>query len=126
YNRLYNEFRNRQLPPSPAALERTFQSYGVAPKQVERARQAFQRSAQQAGYFDHGTRDRLVRPAVGSTMGAPESAPERHQALEQEAEVDLNGAGSAGGGGGRRPPRGLHPFIEGLLDTLPEPNTNWT
>jgi hypothetical protein len=127
YRRLFDEFRGRQLPPSPAALERTFQSFGVAPKQVERARQAFQRSAQQAGYFDHGSRDRLVRPPIGSATGtASESPAERYQAFEPEPEVENNGGGTGGSGGGRRPPRGLHPFIQGLLDTLPEPNTNWT
>jgi hypothetical protein len=33
------------------------------------------------------------------------------------------GGGSNGGGGGRR--GRLHPFIQGLLDSLPEPETNW-
>jgi hypothetical protein len=39
---------------------------GVSPKQKERARQAFQRSAEQAGFFQHGS-DRLVAPAMSET-----------------------------------------------------------
>jgi hypothetical protein len=34
--------------------------------------------------------------------------------------------GSGGGTGGGPPRKGrLHPFIQGLLDSLPEPETNW-
>jgi hypothetical protein len=128
YRRLYEDFRNRQLPPSPAPLERTFISYGVAPKQADKARMAFQRSAQQAGYFDQGGKDRLVRPIVGGD-DQPSSS------IEQD---DFGGGGGDGPNGGDLPKpvarggasaRGyapLHPFVQGLLDTLPEPETNWT
>jgi hypothetical protein len=41
------------------------------------------------------------------------------------------GGGTGGAGGGGLPPdpkendRARHPFIQGLLKTLPEPETNW-
>jgi hypothetical protein len=128
YRRLYEDFRNRQLPPRPAPLERTFVSYGVSSKQAERARQAFERSAQQAGYFDQGGRDRLVRPVLSDEDQLTAS-------IEPE---DFGGGGGGGGDPGARlavrasPANGrssyapLHPFVQGLLDTLPEPETNWT
>jgi hypothetical protein len=59
YSAIFNKFNGTQLPPA-AALEREMVALGVAPKQKERARQVFDRSADQAGFFAHG-RDRLVR-----------------------------------------------------------------
>jgi hypothetical protein len=47
-----------------------------------------------------------------------EADPTDHPSNKEE-----NGRSTEGGG---RPPRGLHPFVRGLLDTLPEPETNWT
>lgn len=124
YRRTYDEYRNRQLPPSPPALERAFVSFGVVPKQAERARQAFLRSAQQAGFFDHGSRDRLVRPPVGGSTSAP-SEVTTDEAVEIEGVEQPRTPPVGGGGGNHRPPSGLPPFIQGLLDTLPEPGTNW-
>jgi hypothetical protein len=127
YCRVYEEFRNRQLPPRPLPLEHAFVGFGVAPKQKERARQAFDRSAQQAGFFEQGGRDRLIRPPVGSTS---QSSFDEESTGGLRGETDTaadgpsyGGGGSNGGGGGRR--GRLHPFIQGLLDSLPEPETNW-
>jgi hypothetical protein len=47
---------------------------GVAPKQKGKARQAFQRSANSAGYFWSGP-NRLVRPAIKGSA-APAAVPE--------------------------------------------------
>lgn len=63
YAQLYERFRNATLP-GDKGLENVIRELGVAAKQVVTARQVFQRSAQQAGYFRHG-RDRLVRPPRG-------------------------------------------------------------
>jgi len=126
YRRIYEEFRNKQLPPRPQALEHAFVGFGVARKQKERARQAFDRSAQQAGFFDQGGRDRLIRPPVGSTSQSSfddESSSARVEADTNSETAGYGGGGANGGGGGRR--GRLHPFIQGLLDSLPEPETNW-
>jgi hypothetical protein len=118
YRKVYEQFRNQQLPPRPVALERTFVGFGVAQKQADRARVAFDKSAQQAGYFDQGGRDRLIRPPVGSATssngGTPIDAPQSDISPPPPP-------GKSGGGGGD-----YHPFILGLLDTLPASGTLWT
>jgi hypothetical protein len=124
YRKVYDTFRNQQLPPRPLALERSFAGFGVAPKQTGNARIAFDRSAQQAGYFDQGGRDRLIRPPVGSSVpngpnGSPDQvAPDSPPAVERERDKSPPGGGGGGGGG-------YHPFVQGLLDTLPASGTLW-
>lgn len=63
YNKVYETYRGRLLPPAKA-LEREMQTFGVSSKQTDRARQAFDRSARLAGFF-HAGDDRLVRPKTG-------------------------------------------------------------
>jgi hypothetical protein len=117
YRRTYDEFRGKQLPPRPIALEQAFVRFGVSQKQKEAARLAFDKSATQAGFFANG-QDRLVEPILGAA-----SAQAARSAPDEDANVVEN----------RRPvqevavaaPSGLHPFIQGLLRTLPEPETNW-
>lgn len=125
YRKVYDTFRNQQLPPRPLALERTFVGFGVAQKQAATARVAFDSSAQLAGYFESGGRDRLVRPPVGSIGGSqvPEGtlqdvAPDA-PAPEQKHAPHRHGSGSGNGSG-------YHPFITGLLERLPEPDTVWS
>lgn len=122
YRKIYDEFRNRQLPPRPVALEHAFVGFGVAPKQKDKARQAFDRSAQQAGYFDTGGRDRLIRPPVSSLDGETIAGEASGAAVPPPDDTNRNGGGYTGGGGGG----GYHPFVEGLLQTMPEPGTLWT
>lgn len=62
FKRVYDEYRGRNLPPAQG-LEATMERFGVSPKQLNRARQALQRSADYAGFFRTG-RDRLVAPAL--------------------------------------------------------------
>ena len=107
YARVFENYAGFTLP-GPAALEKYIRDVGVAPKVTDRARQVFMRSAKQAGFFAHGE-DRLVRPAV---QGGPGTKPIESDAAKPEPEHKGNGGGS--GGGGR-----LHPFIQGLLDTIP-------
>lgn len=113
FQKIYEQNRGKQLPP-PAALEREMAGLGVAEKQKERARQVFQRSAEVAGFFEMD-RSRLIMPA--GTGEAPRVAE------KEKPEPENNGGG--GGGGGPKPPTGLHPFIQGLLQTLPAPETEW-
>ncbi len=110
FRAVFDKYRGGMLPPA-AALERDMASLGVAEKQKERARQIFERSADQGGFFEHG-KDRLVMPAV-KTGDAPK------EALPTPVE---NIHGGSGGGGGAA---GLHPFIQGLLKELPPPGGEW-
>jgi hypothetical protein len=127
YRKVYEEFRNRPLPPRPLPLEHAFVGFGVAVKQKDKARYAFDRSAQQAGYYDHGSRDRLIRPPVADISGQPSDPTDagRQQDVDIESGERFGGGGFNSGGSNTINRGRLHPFIQGLLDTLPEPNTNW-
>ena len=119
YRRTYEEFKGKQLPPRPTALEQAFVRFGVSPKQKDTARLVFDKSAQQAGFFAAGN-ERLIEPIIG---GVPPIKPPSNE--------DDDGGGN--GNGRRQAPldsdgpdvSGFHPFVQGLLDTLPEPGTNW-
>jgi hypothetical protein len=119
FQKVYDEFKGRPLPPR-AALERTLVNFGVAEKVKDRARQILDRSAKQAAFFEAAS-DRLVKPRVDDQY---ENGFDSDQQSEQ-SERTKNGGGD-GGGGGRGRDLELHPFIEGLLKTLPAPDTLWT
>ena len=96
----------------PRVFKREIEKVGVAPKQTERARRVFQRSAQQAGFFAHGA-ERLVMPAFKdktTPLTEPSSGPPKQYGRH---------GGDDGGG------RDLHMLIRGLLEMLPEPRTTW-
>jgi hypothetical protein len=113
YKRAYDEFRGKQLPPRPLGLEQAFVKFGVAPKQKSNARLAFDKSAQQAGFFPNGN-DRLIEPIIG-VVAVPERRPTAQEDFGDSSVATMPAPSSQ-----------YHPFIQGLLDTLPEPNTNWT
>lgn len=109
YKAVYDKYRGHMLPPA-AALRREMGALGVASKQTDKARWAFERSAEQAGFFAQGS-DRLITP---SGTQPPETRPLETRRKEHQRPL---------GTGGELPP--LHPFIEGLLSKLPEPETEW-
>jgi len=121
YRAIFDKYKGHLLPPAKA-LEREMQSLGVSSKQTDKARQAFERSARQAGFHESGD-DRLVMPRVrleraeARESDTPQSRPV-DDSLPQSNESTKRGSGGGGDG--------LHPFIQGLLETLPEPNTVWT
>jgi len=112
YKAVYEKYKSGVMPPA-AAFELDIVGLGVAEKQKERARQVFERSAEQANFFEHG-KNRLVLPAVAKNA-------------EQEGEhVEDDGAGKPPPPPPPPPPGPpLHPFIQGLLLKLPEPETEW-
>lgn len=112
YKAIFDGHRGGVIPPT-AALEREMVGLGVAEKQKERARQVFERAAEQAGYFEHG-RNRLVMPGIAQ-------GPSREDEKPQE---ELHGGGNgSGGGGGKEPP--IDPIIAGLLARLPKSGDVW-
>jgi hypothetical protein len=113
YKRIFDQYRNQMLPANQA-LEKAMEQMGVAPKQADKARQAFQRSATQAGYFPFGN-DRLIAPQGPS-------APPETPAVDPTDKVKHSGGGSGGNGG--NPPHN-NPFIQGLLNKLPSENSEW-
>lgn len=104
---MYEKYRGNVLPP-PAALERQMSELGVSPKQVERSRQTFTKSAIYAGFIDPSS-GRFVKPGV-THGGKSEAAPD--QPVRR------------GGGGGDEPPD-VDPIIAGLLKRLPKPGAVW-
>jgi uncharacterized membrane protein YgcG len=127
YRQMYEKYKGYALPP-PQAIESQMEGMGVAPKQKDRARQTFTKSAHYSGYIDAQT-GRLTKPAFAAPSPPPERTEER-----QTGDGNGNGAGNgnsgigAGGssGGGAELPPGLHPFIVGLLHELPPAKTAWS
>jgi hypothetical protein len=123
YAAVYEKYKGQKLPPMKA-LEREMQSLGVSSKQTDKARQAFERSARQAGFFEAGD-DRLVRPKTEPLTGRQDNAPDddaekqrrkddedRHR-RERERLRDDHGGGPQ------------DPLIVGLVKRLPEAGAEW-
>jgi hypothetical protein len=124
YKKIFDDYRG-QLLPGNAGLESFIERAGVAPKQKDKARQAFQRSATQSGFFAYGT-NRLIMPTVKGSAAetAIPNAQDSGNKNEQSG-GNQNGAGNGLGGGGDEPPH-KNPFIQGLLSKLPPENTAWS
>lgn len=113
YAAVYEKYRGHLLPPMKA-LEREMQTLGVSSKQTDKARQAFERSARQAGFFESGE-DRLVRPRVELSSGEGTGV-----AVSDTGTKKIDPPSGGGGGGDKN-----HPLIQGLLMTLPPPGSDW-
>lgn len=118
YKRLYDDFKGKLLPPN-SGLEGYIEQLGVSPKQKDKARQVFQRSATQAGFFAFGT-DRLVAPSAMSTTTASVPADQKPPDDEEEPKDEKHDK--------PKPPKNnkLVPTILGLLDALPNFQTEWS
>lgn len=117
YARIYDNYKGFTLPGA-AALEKFMREVGVAPKQTGKARQAFMRSARQAGFFAHGE-DRLVRPAGPGTRPL-EGGSGAAAGAEDKKDKKL---GNGGGGGGVE--LNLDPLLIELLKKIPSAETGW-
>jgi hypothetical protein len=111
YNKVYEQFKGNSLPPT-SGLEAAMVTMGVSQKQKERARQVFQRSAKQAGFFGYGN-DRLVMPSIKASA-AVTPAPEEEEEEKSDKKKD------------RLDSDRKHPLIEGLLQELPPSKSEWT
>jgi hypothetical protein len=122
YKSIYEQYRNGTLPGADG-LENAMVVLGVTKKQKDKARQTFQRSATEAGFFGYGA-NRLVMPTVKQLKKTDPKPPEINEDDDDQSEIEKGRKG----GGGNEPPK-YHPFIAGLLDTLPStgnPKTEWT
>lgn len=108
YSAIYENYKGHLLPP-PKALEREMVSLGVASKQADKARQVFERSAQQAGFFAHGD-DRLVQPRIDK---APATKPVQKEPPQRPGGQPPSGGGGQGGG-----PTAEKPLRYQLIDLL--------
>lgn len=105
FQQLFERFDGVKLPPY-AAIQRVMGELGVAPKQTAKARQAFIKSAREAGFFEINP-DRLTKPGVEQPGKGSSDQPK---------------LGSSGGGGG---PPTRHPLIIALLDQMPPAKEGW-
>jgi hypothetical protein len=112
YRAIYDRYKGYTLPP-PAALEREMASLGVSSKQTDKARQVFERSARQAGFYWAGN-ERLTLPV---TKSRPETKP-----LDQ---FDPSPAPILGGGSGSGELSHLDPLIIELLKKIPSTADGW-
>jgi hypothetical protein len=115
YKAVYEQFKGGVLPPA-SGLDATMGSLGVAAKQKENARRAFQRSATQAGFFEF-LQDRLVYPSM---KGSGEPLPSGNGESQSNADSKKKGTNGGDGGDGTR-----HPLIEGLIKALPKGGDDW-
>jgi hypothetical protein len=77
YKALFEKLNGQTLPP-PAAVERMAEQLGVAPKQKDKARLAFMRSAKTAGLFELSTERLSLPPNVsGFNADAPKDKPDQ-------------------------------------------------
>lgn len=85
YSAVYEKYKGHHLP-SAKALENEMQALGVASKQKDKARQAFHRSAGQAGFFHMGE-ERLVRPKQSGAVNEVSDSGTPKQELNKEPEM---------------------------------------
>jgi hypothetical protein len=95
YRKVFEAYRGGLLPDDKA-LEKVMESFGVASKQTNRARQTFQRSAEQAKVFNE-KKDRLVllagvsldsKPMNGETGRKMDTPPDRQRLIGRGAEIN--------------------------------------
>jgi hypothetical protein len=107
---MYDRYKANVLPPPPA-IERQVAQLGVSPKQTERARQTFMKSAQYAGFIDASS-GRFVKPGIAA----------KEEATQHNAD---DGKKRGSGSGGNENPPDIDPIIEGLLKRLPKSGDVW-
>lgn len=83
FAKLYERYKTSNLPPD-GGLEQTILGLGVSKKQTAKARQAFQRSAEQAGFFRQQP-GRLVKPPTNLPDSAAAETSEEGGALNHPA-----------------------------------------
>ncbi len=115
YKVIFENYKGGVLPPA-AALERDLVGLGVAEKQTGRARQVFERSAEQAGYFEHG-KTRLVMPAVAARDESGDDKKDREEKPEDKSKK--------GGNDGDGTDLGLDPLLIALLKKIPDVSKGW-
>jgi hypothetical protein len=109
FNALYDQFKGNLLPPPPA-IERQIETLGVSPKQKERARQTFMKSATYAGFIDPTT-GRFVKPGIQ----------QKEQGTGQHQDADHGGSGGGDGSGDLE----LDALLIALLRKIPSPDKGW-
>lgn len=119
YKAIYEKYKGYTLPPA-VALEREMANLGVSSKQTDKARQAFDRSARQAGFYWSGP-DRLVVPPLKGEI--PESRPLDPGTPGAGQGAPNPGAQGGKGGGGSGGTGDL--LLDALIQKLPTTGSEW-
>ncbi len=119
YSAVYDKFKNTRLPPKQV-LDDELKNMGVPAKQVDKARQVFERSARQAGFFESSD-NRLVIPTRNQPQIRNKSglAPSPMMDTEDRFESYIAEAGL------QNRFRRDDPLIVGLMDRLPTAGSSW-
>lgn len=111
FKKMFDKYDGYPLP-SDTGLESVFVNLGVAEKQKARARQVFQRSALQAGYFENG-KGRLVAPHVRESEPHERiQGPIEHIKPDEDQQPNLV-------------PDKKHELIAALYKTIPDKGAPW-
>lgn len=113
YKALFDKLNGQTLPPA-AAVERMIEQLGVAPKQKDKARQAFMRSAKQAALFEISQDRMSIPPGIGFAQKDSGNGQPRDDA-------GRNSGGGNGGGIGLD----LDPLLIALLQKIPAQGEQW-
>lgn len=117
YRKIFERYDGYQLPPD-VGLEREIARLGVTEKQLSKARQTFQRSAEQAGFFASGS-DRLVAPLRASVAKmTPIETSRAEKSLMEEAREESGMSSDAAA-------QEMHPLVRALIETVPPSSSPW-
>lgn len=116
YRKVFEENRGRLLSKA-AGLEAEMVTLGVSPNQKDKARQIFERSAREAGFFTSGA-GRLVEP----TFNGPSASAIIPEAPEGEPEPAKPAAST---GKSKVMAVADDPLVQGLLSRMPPPEKGW-
>lgn len=130
YQKLYEQYQGYPLP-HPAAIQRQMVILGLPQKQVERARQAFIQSVQEARFVN--SNGRFVKPVVTSKLELPPTNEQGETGIGigvPNRDADDRGGGGGGGGDDGDTPRTASQMLLELLDpenmTDEEAKAVWT
>ncbi len=111
YKKIYQKYESCELPTAEN-LEKAIVSFGVTPKSKVAARQAFEKSAEQAGFLDDN--NKLINPFIESPESELDTMSEVHRSDQlndrSEAIEDTK----------------IHPLIKVLIRELPKPKSEWS
>lgn len=124
YKAVFDKYRGKLLPP-PKALEREMAGLGVAQKQTDKARQVFERSARQAGFFAQGD-ERLVQPRFDREVAPTATAAVSATPPVPKAYYGGGGPTDGGDGDGKPLKYRLIDLLDPKLMTDEEQKAVWT
>jgi hypothetical protein len=120
YQALYRKYKDAKLPQR-RDLEEEMKALGVPAKQVDKARQVFERSARQAGFFDESD-NRLVHPGHTKPQIGNTSAVAANVMMDIDDRLEAFPVDAAMLGRFRRE----DPLIVGLIERLPTAGAAWS